>query len=378
MSEMPLLNLAESFLEEGDLKNCYLIGVQHILKSTVKMLDALVKKGLLPENISIIGKCYSTNLDAFNEMQGKGYDVSIDSFAFNSHKSFDETFQMSIRRFLQKRKNKLNLPSFKKIIILDDGGEVINILDNYIDHNNIVAVEQTSSGFEKIKNKAFDFPIINLARAYFKLNYEASFIASKIFDEIVCFLSKEKKKKKNILLLGNGAIGKKLFLELNKYYNVTIADEKKELSDFDINYLYKYIPFFDIIIGSTGKTSINKSLHKFIKKGTVLISTSSSDREFDAVYLRKRIKKKNYICHKNLKIDDICLVNNGFPINFLGKPNSVSPKFIQLTRAMIIIAIIQGLKTKQKGIIELDIKLQNLILYDFKRIISLKEDLLVV
>ncbi|KKL57908.1 hypothetical protein LCGC14_2230670, partial [marine sediment metagenome] len=91
-----------------------------------------------------------------------------------------------------------------------------------------------------------------------------------------------------------------------------------------------------------------------------------------------KMKNKNYICHKNLKIDDICLVNNGFPINFSGKPNSVSPKFIQLTRAMIIIAIIQGLKTKQKGIIELDIKLQNLILYDFKRIISLKENLLVV
>lgn len=375
---MPLLNLAESFLDEGDLKNCYLIGVQHILKSTITMLDSLVKKGLLPENISIIGKCYSTNLEAFNEMQRKGYDVSIDSFAFNSHKSFDETFQMSVSRFLQKRKNKLNLPSFKKIIILDDGGEVINILDNYIEHNNIVAVEQTSSGFEKIKNKAFAFPIINLARAYFKLNYEASFIASKIFDGIVCFLSKENKKMKNILLLGNGAVGKKLFLELNKYYNVTIADVKKEASDFDINYLHKYIPFFDIIIGSTGKTSINKSLHKFIKKGTVLISTSSSDREFDAVYLRKRMKNKNYICHKNLKIDDICLVNNGFPINFSGKPNSVSPKFIQLTRAMIIIAIIQGLKTKQKGIIELDIKLQNLILYDFKRIISLKENLLVV
>ncbi|KKL74158.1 hypothetical protein LCGC14_2067650, partial [marine sediment metagenome] len=97
------------------------------------------------------------------------------------------------------------------------------------EHNNIVAVEQTSSGFEKIKNKAFAFPIINLARAYFKLNYEASFIASKIFDGIVCFLSKENKKMKNILLLGNGAVGKKLFLELNKYYNVTIADVKKEV-----------------------------------------------------------------------------------------------------------------------------------------------------
>jgi hypothetical protein len=78
-------------------------------------------------------------------------------------------------------------------------------------------------------------------------------------------------------------------------------------------------------------------------------------------------------CHDTVNINEVTLVNNGFPINFNGSLNSVSPKLIQLTRAMIISAIQQSLSISGKGIINLDIKLQDLLLSNFRKIVNLDQ-----
>ena len=45
-----------------------IVGVQHILETTHAMFRSLYKLGLKPQNISIIGKCYSTCREVYEEM----------------------------------------------------------------------------------------------------------------------------------------------------------------------------------------------------------------------------------------------------------------------------------------------------------------------
>ena len=98
----------------------------------------------------------------------------------------------------------------------------------------------------------------------------------------------------------------------------------------------------------------------------VLASASSSDREFQAVSLRKLLPKFNN-CHTNVVVRNIILLNCGFPINFDGGRISVEMEKIQLTRGLILGAIYLSIVSNyKKGIIELDNKFQDVIIKLFK------------
>ena len=113
-------------------------------------------------------------------------------------------------------------------------------------------------------------------------------------------------------------------------------------------------------MGCTGETSIKPEHFSSLKKGAILVSASSSDREFSAPKLRKLVRR-NKDCHKDLKINGLIILNSGFPINFDGNENE-PPKKIQLTRTLIFSAVCLGLtKSYPKGLIELDKNIQSII-----------------
>ncbi|MFI0477998.1 MAG: hypothetical protein ACH349_02570, partial [Candidatus Rhabdochlamydia sp.] len=69
-----------------------MIGCQHILETTHTMFQSLYDFGLKPKNIFLIGKCYSSNLSVWQEMYLEGIQVSLLSFSFESHLTFDDQF----------------------------------------------------------------------------------------------------------------------------------------------------------------------------------------------------------------------------------------------------------------------------------------------
>ncbi len=112
-------------------------------------------------------------------MQKLGIDVCPSSLSFNSHIPFDQQYRFNIKKFVSQRTLKLKNNQFKKIIILDDGGELIPEVDSVLGkENRAIGIEQTSSGYHKLKNKILNLPIINVARSPAKLNYESPIIAS--------------------------------------------------------------------------------------------------------------------------------------------------------------------------------------------------------
>ena len=121
-----------------------------------------------------------------------------------------------------------------------------------------------------------------------------------------------------------------------------------------------------MIIGCTGKEILDVSFYKYLKKNCILISASSSDREFSAVNLRKMAEKAGN-CHDNILTNGIILLNCGFPINFDGKRDSAKPEDIQITLALLFASVCLARTRKfTKGLVDFDEKIQKEIVKNSK------------
>lgn len=265
-------------------------------------------------------------------------------------------------------RQEVNIKDFNKIIILDDGGGLILFANDFFrDFSNFSGVEQTSSGYEKIKNVNLLFPVFNVARSKAKLEYETPMIAELIADKIQNYIKNQNLINPKILVIGQGYIGKEIKELLKKDFSVSGCDKLSHKCDYAGNFKPK-IGEFDIIIGATGESVLLAGDFGNLKKGVALISASSSDREFSSVYLRI-LEPKTSDCHKDYDINGIKLLNSGFPINFDGAEHSLSPEKIQLTRALLLAGVYESMNVgNAKGIQELDDDLQNQIIEKFKEL----------
>jgi hypothetical protein len=175
-----------------------------------------------------------------------------------------------------------------------------------------------------------------------------------------------------ILIIGNGIIGSHIYAMLRGKYKILRYDLNPDKSDIATADFDKCLKGFDMIIGCTGTTSLPAPKYKLLKKGCVLLSISSSDREFDAVHMRRKSPQTTN-CYENIQADDVTLLNCGFPVNFDGNENE-DPKTIQLTRALIIVSILQGLKKQpNNGFVDLCQHMQQLLANEFQRVHSVPE-----
>jgi len=367
---LPLLKFVSGLYPDIDLSNVVLIACQHLLGTTYNLFEELFKKGLKPENVFLIGKCYSTNEKVYQKFVDRKVHISESSKAFDSTISFDEQFQGYIEVFLQKVKGTINTKDFKKIIILDDGGGLLLFANDFFkDCSNFVGIEQTSSGYERLKDVNLLFPVFNIARSKAKLEYESPMVAELIVNKIEDYIKESHINNPKILVVGQGYIGKGITQLLNQKYSVNGCDRIADKCDFGGNYKSR-LGEFDVIVGAAGVSVLAAGDFGKLKKGVVLISASSSDREFSAVYLR-RLEGKTDNCHKDFDVNDIELLNGGFPINFDGREHSLSPEKIQLTRALLLAGIYESLNANgRNGILELDNAVQQQIIKKFSDIIK--------
>src|SRR3989344_8928060 len=205
---LPLLDFVSSTYKDVKLDKVLLIASQHILESQRLMFEYFIEKGLKPENIFLIGKCYSTNRGVIKRFQKMEIYVSPKSESFDQNLSFDEQFEGYTRELLDYVNKRVNLKNYDRVIILEDGGSLLSYANRILkDTRNIIGIEQTSAGYEKLKNIKLDFPVINVARSYAKLKVESPIIAKTCIERLKSSLSRLKLKPKSILIIGAGAVG---------------------------------------------------------------------------------------------------------------------------------------------------------------------------
>lgn len=343
MTPVTTFPLVDAILAGRDrnLDGVILIAAQHLLQTTHAMLRSLFRVGLDPRNVAVIGKCYSTHPGVVDAMRADGIYVDDCSDAYAPHESFDTQYTRHVERFFAESWARLTAGRTARVVLLDDGGSLLAVAGAMLDASaDVIGIEQTSAGYAKIVGCALGFPVINIARSSAKLLYESPIIAARVtqtaFERTAGIDSSAA-----ILITGAGAIGTALADVLRPLHDrVDVYDTRSGcMTPID---LPNAIGGYDVIIGATGATSVPASMHELLRPGVLLMSASSSDREFDAVALRRRTTP-NPDCHADLRVADgsvdANLLNSGFPVNFDGSP-MCGDASMALTMALLAAAVL--------------------------------------
>lgn len=365
---LPLLQFVAEQYPDVRLEKTVVIVSQHLLGTTFDFFKELFAKGLNPANAFVIGKCYSTSPVVKQWLAEAGVNVSPLSDFFDNDQSFDAQFTSHIGNFFREVISKVDFNAFEHIIILDDGGYLITEVHKQLpqQYQKIRAIEQTSAGFNRIKEQKVSFPIINVARSQAKLTVESPFIAEVAVHKLEVELSHYQIKNPQILIVGMGPIGQAMRVLLRSRYKVSGCDTIADRCDFAGNY-QDHLGDFDVVVGATGQTIIGLNEFPKLKPGVLLASVSSSDREFTAVELRRLAPVVD--CHQNVEVNNIRLANGGFPINFDGNVYSVAPEKIQLTHALLLAAVFEVREADSTpGLLDLGPGVQKRILDQFSKV----------
>jgi S-adenosylhomocysteine hydrolase len=336
----PLLKaITDAFPKQKDsFKDVHICACQHLMEPQEKMFALLSEFGIPKENIHMIGKIYSTSSEILKELQDSSFDAQQP--VFDPSVSFDDQHRENCEDLFSKLLGKLAETS--TVIIIDDGGELLNVFNDRKDKLpssiKIIGIEQTSSGFRKLENKPVSFPIINVARSKIKLDKESPLIARLGCDRIEDVIRQYNIAEPRILVVGLGPMGNNTMLILQEAgYFVTGHDtafhSEKDLTDFMIENR------INMVVGVTGKNILTSEqitkLDKKISNKIYFISMSSSDREFPATFLRKDATQSDEGVHGDIHWKNITLINNGFPITFKGKRYESTPIEIEKTIALL-------------------------------------------
>jgi len=401
--ELPLLNELVDIKGSLSLSNTILFAVQHLLGSNIPLFLILNKLGIDFSNMFIIGKTYSSNPVVISELQKLGAYVHPDSLKIKEislRRDYRTILSKSVTELFKKLEPKFKqTPKPKRLLILDDGAVGISIVNHY--RNNIdadvIAIEETRSGAEIIKGlNKISFPVIDVAESKAKLIYESPFIANSIIQKLSYRLKdfpiKINLKKAKVLVVGFGALGSEVAKRIRKINNrimVYDLDDKKiheaSKSGFIPIDLEKQLIESEIIIGCVGKSWLPVNAEEIIRNDSILISGSSSNVEFlglevdnnnflEPIYLGNNknpdLKRVHGDYKVKLKNGTCWILNAGFPVNFDGSIDPISPQTIQFTRALMLAGIFQAIevRSKQQGLIPLEEKSQEFIINRFQEI----------
>lgn len=299
-------------------KETALVGVQHFLDTSADLISSLVRLGIDPRNIFLLGKDYSTTRIGHTKLKSlRITTLQSGHHIFTLGKSIYKPFKF----FMDEKVNELwallerhlaNHPEIKTIFIPDDGGRCRSaIIPPSLQKLNLVCVEQTTKGIRELGTCG---PTVAIAATYLKKKIESTTaIATGIFNAIKKKFTAESLAKMTIGIVGLGPVGIELYALLKKLgYNCIACDQEKkddprldlkkivwlpELSenpsDYEkrayINSRKEFMDCCDILASCTG-FDITKNLLACIKETSTefpinvkplhLFSGSSEDEEF--------------------------------------------------------------------------------------------------
>ncbi len=86
--KLPLVDFVKNKFQNLNFENTLIIAAQHLYSTTYVLIKALRELKLKPENLYIIGKCYSTDPRVYDQLLKDGVKVSPLSLKFDSHVSY--------------------------------------------------------------------------------------------------------------------------------------------------------------------------------------------------------------------------------------------------------------------------------------------------
>lgn len=366
--EYTVLNrLKEKFNFQFNPEEYYIISVQHLLRSTGSMFEAIIDYGFEPQNIFLTGKIYSTHIETQNKLKDLGINI-VESDYPKELGFYTQSLENDVRKMWQLLSEKLKPNS--NIIILDDGGYTLkNVPNEILKIYFVCGIEQTTSGI-RMQSTFGKFPVIHVAASAAKVIIEPPIISEAVKIQLGQIIQELNPKKVGVV--GFGHIGKAVVNEFKSVYDILVFDIKNELKD-DVIQGVKYCSSLtdlynqsDVIIGATGQDISDLNWLTNSTGDKTLISVSSGDIEFNNLlrscksYLTEDLKSPLQVLDlKTEQGHSLKILRGGMVANFTGTPDSSPGHIIQVTRGLLFSAILQILQDteqlkSQSGAVMLD------------------------
>lgn len=390
--ELPMIRdfvLWSNMLQNINLEDYSVVAVQHILGSNFQLFRLLQKAGIPYRKMHVVGKAYSANPLAvgFFKMHGVDVQVGVEAFRndlfYKNVRDYDSYLYDQVQSCFSRA---LSQNPRRKILILDDGAMAIKYAKSFKRKLNcdIIAVEQTRFGSKYIKSielDEIDFPVINVAESKSKLVLESPLIGKSIVSEIYSRLKSLGENsiasQPTALVVGYGSIGFYVAEGLKRDgFEVQVCDndvekaEKAKADGYTVVDVNSGLSNSKLIVGCTGEKWFFRDHIDLLLDGFVLASGTSSDVEFQTLILSQgqrevmdmegTLQTALFNVHgdfklKNGKGNSGWLLNSGYPVNFDGSIDPIEPRYIQLTRTLMLSAVVQAfLNRKKNGLIEFD------------------------
>lgn len=285
----PLLNLLKQVYKNSgtNLSNTILIFRDHLLIEKINIITSLIELGLEPNYCWIVPKEDKNlyNKEVYNEY------LRLECKIFEPNDKNHNKILYAVRSLIEN----------KKIIVVDDGGDLIaQILDQNLHLiNNFTFIETTTKGMTVLE-RFKDIFIINLAHCIIKNNLSLNIAASCVirFRDI---LRHESLIGENCLVVGYGKLGTHIATLLRALgVNVSIIEKNSYRRLFAKNEGYNcYTNIieavskkkFKFIFGCSGTLSIPKEVLYFLPTNSILASCSSQDLKLVIRALEANAKK---------------------------------------------------------------------------------------
>lgn len=352
MNKFPILPVLEEIKNRTKSQfseDLYLISVQHLLSTTGSLFEAILALGFKAQNIFLTGKIYSTHEETRNTLSGLGITI-IESTYPKTPGTYAQCLESDVKQMWEMLRA-IIIPE-GKIIILDDGGFILRSIPNdLLMEHKIVGIEQTTSGtrmqpaFEKIN-------VISVATSEDKVTKEPPIVAKAVRLKIEPQI--KDLKPKAIGVVGFGNVGKAVSIDLSKDYKVYIFDiNQQKNQDYPsllfcqtLHELYNNV---DIILGATGEDISQLSWLCNSSGDKTLISISSGDIEFNSI-LRASMPYLIEPYNDSLKTlllrtsngHLLRILRGGMVANFTGEADSGPREMIQMTRGLLLEAVIRA------------------------------------
>lgn len=312
--------------------------VQHIYPDTVRLLNVLHKAVPIHTLIAI---SYSGNSDCMKELKALGIRlVSPD------HKTMLDVIGRELQSCVRAMES-----AGKRVLIHEVGGMALSAAHapGFFSVDTIVAaMEVTKQGVWAAERCApLLFPQFNIATTYVK-KIEGNQVGEAVVASIELIMRGQgiDLAGRKAAVTGFGWIGRGTAVGLRKR-NMSVAVH-------DINPLlaleasiegFEVVPRFAevmLMVGCTGKQSIDLDILKQLPNGCVLASGASKNHEIDLAALQAMTKRVTAI-HQHVDaylMEDgrtLYLMNDGYPINFTGP--SVADEVVELLFAELIVQV---------------------------------------
>lgn len=377
-SLMPALErVVDTFRASQPFRTISIIACQHILPTTQAFFEALVELGLKPEHCTILGKPTSLDREVYNNLLLAGFDMCPEGLEETRHLVDPTELSKDVLKYFLKRHQQLN--NAGRILAIDEGGTLGLALQS-LQVTDVVGVEQTAGGIEKLRQlqQPLHFPVLNVAYSDNKRRLEGPIIARDVFraffrdkSDIDAFLKLPESMR--VTVLGYGCIGEnvaKVFKAAGYAICVYEPDPVRRARAIDHGCIVPTgdlhsmriaaLQFGQVILGCAACTPETPALHeseyKLLQNGTVLYNCASGNHQFGAPSVDRLLQAENTqkVPSQSLKghfaltflgeqkfPTTIVLANAGFPGNLVQKID-LPPSHADVTRATMLVASIQA------------------------------------